>query len=373
MNELIVKFDHSLCDEEKRMISFVSDDIVSYKVTGKIVKVMLKDNCIKNDVENRLKKLVQLQHEKIENKIIYSNYTEKQYISDEEIYKSGIIKKESDGCISLSELGLKLFYFFDQYFLSVLDQQKVIIKQFPTLLNMDTIENTNYISTSPQYVIYCSRVKESLSEYEDFQNKYKQKKIQNSLEYPHYALSPSACFHLYQSIFNEVLKEETIFSMRQNVFRNEGRFNWDEIGRLQDYHVREIVMIGNHNFVLNKREELLKKSIQLLDELKINYTIEIASDPFVMPVMQKYAHLQLASRVKYEMRLNIDPQNTIACASYNIHGKAFSSKFHFSVKNCENTESGCIGFGIERLVIAFLKQYGVEQTNWPKIIIDYIK
>ena len=47
---------------------------------------------------------------------------------------------------------------------------KVIIKQFPTLLNMDTIENTNYISTSPQYVIYCSRVKESLSEYEDFQN-----------------------------------------------------------------------------------------------------------------------------------------------------------------------------------------------------------
>ena len=38
-------------------------------------------------------------------------------------------------------------------------------------------------------------------------------------------------------------------------FRNEGRFNYSEIGRLMGYHVREIVMIGSADFVSNIRKE----------------------------------------------------------------------------------------------------------------------
>lgn len=373
MEELHVQFDFELSNEERRIISFASDKICSYEIDGKIVKLMLKDDACKADIEKRLKKLVKSQHKNEVARVLHSSYVERSYSYDEEILNNGIIKRESDGCISLSELGIKLYQFFDQYFFSILKDTKVIIKQFPTLLNLDTIYSTKYMSTSPQYVIFCSKVKESISEYEDLNDKYLKKNVDTSLDYPQITLSPSACFHLYQSIANQVLEENSMYTMIQNVFRNEGRFNWNELERLQDYHVREIVIIGDREFVLNERERLLQKSIKLLDDLKLNYSIEVASDPFIMPDMQKYANIQFANQIKYEMRLNISEQKTVACGSFNIHGKAFTGRFNFSVKDCMNTESGCIGFGIERLIIAFLKQNGTLVSKWPKIVREYIE
>lgn len=373
MKNIEIELEHELGGDERRLISFISDQIESYEVQGKKLILKVNNDVDENEINKETKKLLKKKHDDANKTIVGSNYISRSYTANEDIYKSKIVNRESEGCISISHIGLKLFEFFDFYFSSILKDENANYMQFPTLLNIDTIDRTNYMSTSPQYVLFCSKVKESISEYEDLHNKYEKQTLEESLNYPHYTLSPSACFHLYQSIHGETLAENSIYTMRQNVFRNEGRLNWSELERLQDYHVREIVMIGDHEFVLQERAKLLNRSIKLLNSLNLNYTIQVASDPFIMPVMQKYKKIQCINKIKYELRLNTSENTSIACASYNIHGKAFSSKFNFNVDNRLDTESGCIGFGIERIIIAFLKQYGVVVENWPQVVKEYVE
>ena len=187
-----------------------------------------------------------------------------------------------------------------------------------------------------------------------------------------FALSPSACFSLYKELKGKDIKDNIIYTFRQNVFRNEGRFNWNELHRLRDYNVREIVFIGDKEFVAHTREELLQKTIQLLNSLGLCFKVEIASDPFILPELQNYRKIQQKFKVKYEVRVLSGKQDSIACASFNLHGGIFAKRFNFSV--CENkiTESGCIGFGIERCIIAFLHQYGLDIDKWPAVVKDYI-
>lgn len=71
---------------------------------------------------------------------------------------------------------------------------------------------------------------------------------------------------------------------------------------------------------------------------------------------------------KYELRLNINEKKDIAVGSFNLHGMAFTSAFNIRVRNCKNAVTGCVGFGIERWVLAFLCQYGKEEKNWPECV-----
>ena len=156
--------------------------------------------------------------------------------------------------------------------------------------------------------------------------------------------------------------------MRQNVFRNEGRFNWGDLTRLQDYNIREIVFIGDHDYVLSVRKKLIDSTIELFSSLDMKFDIRSASDMFVIPSMQKYKLFQEYNEAKYELQINRADELTCACASFNIHGNAFSNKFHFKVKNVANTESGCVGFGLERIIITFLNQFGIKRSKWPHLV-----
>lgn len=371
MKQLTIDLEHELENEELRLISFASMDILSYDIMDNGLHLTVYDFADLEQVKNNVSELLGRKRER-KSETIFTNTVPRDYTSDEDILKSKIIQSDYDGRVILSELGIKLFEFFDDYFKSILDEYEVTYLKFPTLLDMETLSDTNYLQTSPQYVLFCSKVKEAISEYKELHNKYQSGEIDTMLSYPQYALSPSACFHLYQYLRGKEIDSNQIFSLRQNVFRNEGRFNWKELSRLQDYNIREIVMIGDHDYVLDQREKLLHKTLKLLQDLNMNYSVEIATDPFVMPLMQKYEIIQRFNKVKYELRINTGMNSSIACASFNIHGKAFTNRFQFMVKGNADTESGCIGFGIERCIIAFLNQYGVDQKNWPEVIRKYI-
>ena len=69
---------------------------------------------------------------------------------------------------------------------------------------------------------------------------------------------------------------------------------------------------------------------------------------------------------KYEMHLNISSDKSISTASYNLHGKAFTDPFNISVENCEDTVTACVGFGLQRWILAFLSQYGFNEEYWPE-------
>jgi seryl-tRNA synthetase len=69
--------------------------------------------------------------------------------------------------------------------------------------------------------------------------------------------------------------------------------------------------------------------------------------------------------LKYEVRLEVAPARTIAVGSFNFHDRHFGSSFGIRGDAGEPVYSSCIGFGLERLVFAFLCQYGISPDDWP--------
>lgn len=290
--------------------------------------------------------------------------------SNQEKCKKGYLYNYEDGLIGMSDVAVFLFEFFDKIFENMALENDAEKKIFPTLLPVEDYQKTGYLKLSPQYAMFCSDIKQDVKSLEKLDEKIINEEINELLCASKYALSPAACLHVYIQHKNTVFLNPKIFTFCQNVFRNEGEEQYSQIGRLRDYHVREIVFIGSHEFVLNKRKVFLEKTEGILKEIGLSYVSKIANDPFILPQLEKYKKIQIIEKSKIEIQLNIDSQNRISGSSYNLHGTAFSYPFDISVRGVAVTETGCVGFGIERWVIAFLKQFGDCPNNWPSYVYD---
>ncbi|MNC70863.1 Amino acid--[acyl-carrier-protein] ligase [compost metagenome] len=69
--------------------------------------------------------------------------------------------------------------------------------------------------------------------------------------------------------------------------------------------------------------------------------------------------------MKYELRLSVPYlDKSIAASSVNFHSNTFGNAFNIKFGK-RSAVTGCVGFGIERWVFAFLAQYGLDETRWP--------
>lgn len=373
MKDINVTFDREISDDKKRMIGFASEQIISYTINGNTVCLSLDDDADEEKICTNLKHLVTEKRTSYDSDVFSFNDMKRIYYNMEYLEQSNIIKRYGDGLVVMNELGLKLYSCFDKLCVSVVDKYKPVHKKYPTMLPISALNKTNYLVSSPQYIHLCSAFNETIDDYQQAQQLYNDNVLSKIMKRPEHVLSPSACFHLYHDLRDQILPGPSIYTMRQNVFRNEGRFNWSDLSRLRDYNVREIVFIGNHDFVSEMRIKIMEETTRLFKALGMTFSIISTSDPFIMPEMQRYKNIQKKLKVKYELQLNNSENHKTACASFNLHGIAFSSKFKFLVEGSEVTESGCVGFGLERIVIAFLNQYGIAQDNWPQLIRDNFK
>lgn len=362
-------------NEFQKIISFISEDIVSYELVGHECKLYVTNSADEKEILNRIKEYhVQFVSSRNEQKNIkYQNSIVKDYY---EVLNNKTLFIYNDGAMGLNGKALFLFNYFDNEFKKMAHEMydNCIDKLYPVLLNVEDYAKTGYLRRSPQHAIFCSNVKENIATLSSVEKEIMNKSESSTiLAYPHFALSPSACFHVYAEYHDKVLNEDTLITFTQSVFRNEGRLNFGKVGRLRDYHVREIVFLGKEDFVITKRNEAIDKVCLLMEELELCGNITSASDSFIMPKMQKFKKIQMQEEIKYEVRLNYDENNLMAVASFNLHGDAFSHAFNIRSQSGHKIESGCIGFGLERWVICFLAQYGEAVELWPsKVREEYI-
>ena len=71
-------------------------------------------------------------------------------------------------------------------------------------------------------------------------------------------------------------------------------------------------------------------------KMNMDAYITVAADAFIMPKMIKYKKYQKMEKSKYEVRVSYDKDHTLAAASLNLHGTAFTSPFHIKVKGVDN-------------------------------------
>lgn len=286
--------------------------------------------------------------------IYFKNMVEREYVSTDNIMSGKNIINFGKGSIGLSGKALELFRYFDSTFKDFAIELGGVEEQYPVLLNNKTLKDTGYLRTSPQYIHYVNPVKDDMEILSDL---WKYEGAEEFYSGSVGVLSPSACFHVYENYRNSILEQCKTVTLLQNVFRNEGKFNQNEYGRLRDYHVREIVFIGSEDYVRKSLKILMDKTGEFVKETGLTGEIKTASDSFILPDMQKYKIIQLKNKVKYEVKLNYSKTLQLSAASFNFHGKTFTHPFNIKVENKEETVTGCVGYGLERWVLAYLSQF----------------
>ena len=351
-------------DEFRKSISFVSSDICSVDFDNGNFFIGISSQGNEEKIKDDLVHMMAKYRTNSDDKECFFELDiqrDKYY----DCYKDCGIYSFGNGQVGFDEKGKFLLDYFDNVFYEFAKELGAIEKLYPVMLPIDAYLMTGYIKKSPQYVIFCSSLKDSIDTLEGTYEAVKNKRVNEEIKEPEYALSPSACFHVYLEYQNRELAQDTLITFRQNVFRNEGRLNYSEKGRLCDYYVREIVMIGSYEYCLFIRDKFMKWSANLMERTGLSGDISLASDSFVLPKMQKYRKIQQIDKSKYEMHLSIEKDETLYTASYNIHSKAFTDPFNISVKDVD-TVTACIGFGLQRFVLAFFSQYGSDEEKWPE-------
>lgn len=358
--------------EFRKAISFISEDIESYTISSSQIVLEINDKANCEEIKRRTKDLLDKYVINNKSSKYFENHATKNYVGVDEL---SCICKIEDGMLELKNEALLLYKYFEQSFQKMAHSLKSICEErlYPVLLPVTEYKKTGYLRNSPQYAMLCSSVYEDIKELEELNDNVDTKDVKRFIKQPRYALSPSACFHSYIEFKNQCLEEKKILTFTQSVFRNEGRFNYEDLGRLRDYHVREIVFFGDTDYVKEKRKELMDFVVQFVKDIDLCGEMVLASDPFIMPKLQKYKKIQMMENVKYELRINYSNDESLSVASFNLHGTSFTYPFQISIKNVSQSVTGCAGFGLERWVLTFLVQHGENISNWPVCVQKWIE
>jgi seryl-tRNA synthetase len=185
-------------------------------------------------------------------------------------------------------------------------------------------------------------------------------------------LSPSVCFHLYAWFANRVLNAQCVTAIGK-CFRYESR-NMAGLERLWDFTMREVIFLGTADYVLGHRQKTIDATVRILDRWGFAYEIKSATDPFFIEDYAPMAAFQLAFELKFEVLAPLPySQKDLAIGSFNYHQDFFGRSFDISDADGVPIHTGCVGFGLERVALAFLAQHGLDPRAWPAEIAGRIR
>jgi hypothetical protein len=131
--------------------------------------------------------------------------------------------------------------------------------------------------------------------------------------------------------------------------------------------MRELVLVGPSADVRTFRQAGMRLGLHLAQSLGLAGDVQPATDPFFAPTAKGRALLQQVKGLKHELRLDVGGGRNVAGASFNDHEQFFGTSFDIRLPDGEPAASGCVAFGIERWVLAFLVAHGPDAAIWPDV------
>ncbi len=176
-------------------------------------------------------------------------------------------------------------------------------------------------------------------------------------------LNPAACYPVYPSFTGTVPPEGRLVSMMNWVYRHEPS---PEPTRMQSFRVREFVRCGTPEQVIEWRNMWLDRGVALLKSLGLDAVSDVASDPFFGKGGRMLAVSQKEQRLKFEVLVPvISIENPTAVCSFNFHQDHFGEAFNIKTADGAVANTACLGFGLERIVMALFQAHGFDPKAWP--------
>jgi hypothetical protein len=237
----------------------------------------------------------------------------------------------------------------------------------PPAVSLATLARSGYFASFPQWLTVASHLTSNPQALERVAAAAEPAaEVGQALAPPGGALAPAVCYHAYAGLAGKTFARAHRVTMQATCWRHEGD-RLQPLERGWAFTMREVVCVGPADAVVRFLEEAQAWVTGLARRLGLSFQIEEASDPFFAPTSRGRALLQRAKGLKRELMLPIGPGRSLAVASLNDHELYFGNAFELRLPDGEPASSACVAFGLERWLLAFLVEHGVDAKAWPTV------
>lgn len=262
-----------------------------------------------------------------------------------------------------NEVAIKLQNALDEKLKKLALEHKAKQRKYGSLIPIKSLEKCNYIRLFPQNVYSVTEFPHQLEVLERIRGG---ENISDHMRSTKFVLSPAVCFHTYEELSNESLAEPLVLTANGNCFRHEADWRLNSY-RNNEFNMREIIYVGEKDFVNRIRGSLIDQVWDFFCELGLQGRVISASDPFFFPEDVEKKQYQLFSKMKYELEIKAHNKN-YAIASFNNVFDTLCREFNIRGVDGDFLHSGCVAFGLDRWVVTLISVYGNELDRWPEAI-----
>jgi seryl-tRNA synthetase len=188
----------------------------------------------------------------------------------------------------------------------------------------------------------------------------------NDLQPTEVMLTPACCYPVYPMCSGTLPEGGRTFDILSYCFRHEPS---SDPMRMQMFRQMEHVRMGTPSDVAVWRDRWFSRSQELLTDLALEFSTDVANDPFFGRGGKLMAASQREQALKFELNVAImSAEHPTACVSLNSHEEHFGHEFDIHSADGSVAHTGCIGFGLERLTLGLLRRHGFEPETWPTAV-----
>jgi seryl-tRNA synthetase len=235
---------------------------------------------------------------------------------------------------------------------------------FPPIISRKVLERVHYLDSFPHL---CGAVYSFFGK--ELQAKQLAERVNGGQDWgdmlgmTEVVLNPAACYPVYPSFTGTVPAKGRLVTMLNWVYRHEPSL---EPTRMQSFRVREFVRVGTPDQVVGWRDMWLQRGLTLLQSLGLPARSDVASDPFFGRSGKMLAVSQKEQKLKFEVVVPvISETDPTAVCSFNFHQEHFGTTFEIRTTDGQTANTACLGFGLERIVMALFRTHGFVPADWP--------
>lgn len=240
---------------------------------------------------------------------------------------------------------------------------------YPNVIPLETLWKANHLSGFPEHLHLVSHLESDVEVLDQFATLARAGEVaavsasEARLAPARLAHNPSTCYHCYARRAGQDIGQDTVVTAITKCHRYEA-INHKEAGRLLEFSMREVIFLGSPDFARETRGKSLDLVEAMVRDWQLYGSLVTANDPFFSSDFANKATHQHRLALKYEFKALLPPNRPISVLSSNLHGPTFSKAFSISQQG-RPINTGCIGFGLERMALAIMAQHGFEPTGWP--------
>jgi len=237
--------------------------------------------------------------------------------------------------------------------------------RFPPVMDRSWLVAQGYLAKFPHLLGTIHAFSGSDSEHEELLRKVAAHKEWAHSQVPtELALVPAACLPVYPAIARRgpLSPRGVTIDVQSFCFRHEPSV---DPMRMQSFRMREYIRMGSAHQTMRHVHSMMDKAKELMSALLLPYRSDTATDPFFGKRATLLSESQREQSLKSELSVPLfDNAAPVACASFNSHQTYFAEVWNIRTHTGELAHTACVGFGLERIVLALFCVHGFDHSRW---------